>query len=105
MPSSVSVQEAAARQAAGAVLVDVREPDEIAAIAAAGAIAVPLSEIQRLGAEAFRQAGVDPMHGGLLLICRSGARSGMVCDAIGDSAINVEGGMLAWQAAGLPVRG
>ena len=104
MVNEITVTEAHARQQAGGVLVDVREPDEIAVIAAAGAIAVPLSEIQRLGAAAFQQAGVDPLHEGLMLICRSGARSAMVCEAIGASACNVQGGMLAWQAAGLPPR-
>ncbi|MCC6756918.1 MAG: rhodanese-like domain-containing protein, partial [Arenimonas sp.] len=40
----------------------------------------------------------------LLVICRSGGRSGMACGGLGDNAINVDGGMLAWEAAGLPTR-
>ena len=102
MPKSISVQQAAALQKNGAVLVDVREPEEFEAVSAPGSILIPLSQIQREGLSAFNTADIDPHTEGLLLICRSGGRSGMVCEALGDSAINVEGGMIAWQAAGLP---
>lgn len=104
MPKAISVAEAAALQKNGAILVDVREPDEFEAVSAPGAILVPLSHIQRLGLAAFSASGVDPQAEGLLIICRSGGRSGMVCEALGEGAINVEGGMQAWQAAGLPVQ-
>lgn len=104
MPSSVSVQEAAARQTTGAVLVDVREIDEFRAVSAPGAINVPLSLIQKIGKDAYRNFGVDPDAENLLVICRSGGRSAMACGGLGGNAINVEGGMLAWQAAGLPLR-
>lgn len=104
MSRSISVREAAERQTGGAVLVDVREIDEFNAVAAPGAINVPLSLIQKIGKDAYRNLGVDPDTDGLLVICRSGGRSAMACGALGDNAINVEGGMLAWEAAGLPVR-
>lgn len=42
----------------------------------------------------------------VIFICRSGNRSGQVCDALaptGAAVMNMEGGMLAWQAAGLPM--
>lgn len=42
----------------------------------------------------------------VIFICRSGNRSGQVCSALAqtDAAVmNMEGGMLAWQAAGLPM--
>ncbi len=99
----ISVQEAFERQKTGAVLVDVRESEEFAVVAAPGVVLVPLSKIQREGLAAFDDVGIDPRQPGLLLICRSGGRSGLVCEALGDQAINVEGGMLAWQAAGLPI--
>jgi rhodanese-related sulfurtransferase len=102
MSPSLSVREAAERQKSGAMLVDVREVDEFKAIAAPGAINVPLSLIQKIGKEAYRSHGVNPDAEGLLLICRSGGRSGMACNSLGSNAINVEGGMLAWEAAGLP---
>lgn len=104
MSESVSVNEAAARHKDGAMLVDVREADEFKAVSAPGAVNVPLSLIQKIGKDAYRNMGVDPDAGGLLVICRSGGRSAMACGALGENAINVEGGMLAWQAAGLPIR-
>lgn len=104
MSPSVSVHEAVERQKSGATIVDVREADEFDAISAPGAVLVPLSQIQREGLAAFSASGVDPHQQGLLLICRSGGRSGMVCEALGENAINVAGGMIAWQAAGLATR-
>ncbi len=104
MSRSINVLEAAARQKAGSVIVDVREIDEFNAISAPDTVNVPLSIIQKIGNEAFRNMGVDPESDGLLVICRSGGRSAMACGVLGDNAINVEGGMLAWEAAGLPIR-
>ncbi len=104
MSKSVSVNEAAERVKAGAVLVDVREIEEFRAVSAPGAVNVPLSLIQKLGKDAYRNLGVDPDQPDLLVICRSGGRSGMACGGLGDNAINVDGGMLAWEAAGLPTR-
>lgn len=104
MPESITVQQAAERQKHGAVLIDVREADEFQAVSAPGAILIALSKIQREGLNAFSAAGVDPQTEGLLIICRSGGRSAMACEFLGKNAINVEGGMLAWQAAGLPTK-
>ena len=84
-------------------MVDVREADEFKALSAPGAINVPLSLIQRIGKDAYRNLGVEPDSEGLLVICRSGGRSGMACGGLGENAINVEGGMIAWQAASLPI--
>ena len=42
----------------------------------------------------------------IIFICRSGKRSGKACDAVepsGRKVLNMEGGMLAWQTAGLPM--
>ena len=42
----------------------------------------------------------------IIFICRSGNRSGKACAAVepsGRKVLNVEGGMLAWQTAGLPM--
>ena len=104
MPKSVTVQHAVDLQKNGAVLVDVRELDEFNAVSAPGAILIPLSHIQRDGLTTFNSADIDPYTEGLLIICRSGGRSCMVCEALGDTAINVEGGMWAWEAAGLPTK-
>jgi rhodanese-related sulfurtransferase len=44
----------------------------------------------------------------IVCVCRSGARSATACDLLSsrgfDNAINLTGGMLAWQRAGLPTR-
>jgi rhodanese-related sulfurtransferase len=103
MSKSISVQQAVVLQNKGAVMVDVRELAEFQEVCAPGAINVPLSLIQKIGDAAYRNQGIDPNTEGLLVICRSGGRSAMACGQLGDNAINVEGGMLAWQAAGLPV--
>jgi rhodanese-related sulfurtransferase len=42
----------------------------------------------------------------IIFICRSGKRSGKACDAVepsGRKVLNMEGGMLAWQTAELPM--
>ena len=42
----------------------------------------------------------------IIFICRSGKRSGQACTAVeprGLKVMNMEGGMLAWQAADLPM--
>lgn len=104
MSQSVPVKEAAERHQSGTTMVDVRETDEFEAVSAPGAINVPLSLIQKHGKKAFTKAGVDPDTDGLLVICRSGGRSAMACQLLGNHAINVDGGMLAWVTAGLPTR-
>lgn len=93
------VNPATARELAedGAVLLDVREPDEWAAGHAAQARHVPLGDLD-----------ADPFVGGPLVvaICRSGNRSGKAALRLRDAGVdvrNMTGGMQAWQADGLPV--
>ncbi|MBD2871201.1 rhodanese-like domain-containing protein [Paenibacillus arenilitoris] len=74
-------------------LVDVRETDEWEAGHIKEARSIPLSELlERLGE--LRQGDRE-----IVLICRSGGRSGRACDylhAQGYNVVNVTGGMLAW---------
>jgi rhodanese-related sulfurtransferase len=82
----------------GAVLLDVREPDEWAAGHAPGAVHVPLGQ---LGA---RLAEIP--SGTVVVVCRSGARSARAAAALlgaGRDARNLAGGMQAWAGAGLAV--
>lgn len=92
---------------AGAPVIDVREPQEFAAGAIAGAVNVPLGQIQRQGLAALRNAGIDTDAPTLLLVCRSGARSGSAClslrEALGSRAKNLAGGVMAWGSSGLPL--
>ena len=83
----------------GALLLDVREPDEWAAGHAPGARAMPLGQVQ---------GRVDelPKDRRIVAICRSGGRSASVTEALnawGFDAVNLAGGMRAWAAAGFPV--
>jgi rhodanese-related sulfurtransferase len=85
--------------ASGAVLLDVREPDEFAAGHAPAAICVPLGEL----GERLDELAVG---GTVVCVCRSGARSAAAAEALtsaGVDAINLVGGMLAWAAEGLPI--
>jgi rhodanese-related sulfurtransferase len=105
--NSVDVQQAARLLADGAVMIDVREPDEWQAGHVAAAIHVPLGRIQSQGAAAIAHALQGKDGQPVLMFCRSGGRSGMACDllqqALGDRATNVRGGVMAWAAAGLPL--
>ena len=91
--------EARKRQRGGALLIDVREPDEWRAGHAAGARHVPLG---RLAGELGKLSADRE----ILFICRSGNRSGTatgMAQRAGLTATNVAGGTIAWARAGLPV--
>ena len=84
----------------GSVLLDVREQDEWDAGHAPGAVHIPLSDLPARYGELDADAQV-------LVICHSGARSARATqwlnDAVGLEAKNLDGGIIAWQGAGLPV--
>jgi rhodanese-related sulfurtransferase len=85
--------------ATGALLLDVREPDEFAAGHAPDAKCVPLGE---LGARLDELTGTATV----VCVCRSGARSAAAAEALtaaGYDAINLVGGMIAWAQEGLPI--
>ena len=88
-----------AAQELGARIVDVREPAELDEDGRVpGAAHIPLGQLSERAAEL---AG-EPV----VLICRSGTRSAMAADALrasGYEAYSVDGGIIAWEAAGLPV--
>ena len=82
------------------LLLDVREDDEWAAGHAPGAVHVPMHEVPGRMEEL-------PGDRPVAVICRMGGRSAQVAAyllAQGRDAVNVDGGMQAWQAAGLPVQ-
>ncbi len=91
----VSPEEAIALVATGTPLVDVREQHEWDAGHAPSAAFVPMSRIDEL---------VDDLpEGEFLVICHSGMRSQRVTEFLAHQArdaVNVAGGMVAWQAAG-----
>ena len=85
----------------GALLVDVRELGEVVAGRADSAVLLPLSTF---GAR-FRELPTDRP---LLIVCQSGYRSALAAAYLAANgypdAVNVAGGMTAWERAGLPVR-
>ncbi len=89
------------RAAAGAMLLDVREPYEWLAGHAPRAIHVPLSALE-VGAPLPAEARGRP----LIVVCRSGNRSRRAAESPagrGAAAVDVIGGMRQWLRAGLPV--
>lgn len=81
----------------GALLLDVREPAEWAAGHAPDALHVPLGSLDGDRLPGDRR---------IVAVCRSGHRSAHAALALrawGYDAMNLDGGMQAWAAAGLPV--
>lgn len=85
------------------LLVDVREDDEWVAGHAAGALHVPMSDFAARSGEVSAKAAEG---GPVYVVCRSGGRSARVTQYLvqqGLDAVNVDGGMLDWEAAGRPL--
>jgi rhodanese-related sulfurtransferase len=84
-------------------LIDVRTPAEFREAHVEFARNVPLD---RLDARAIAAERNGRTNEPLYVICQSGSRGKQACEklvAAGLRAVNVEGGTLAWVAAGLPV--
>jgi rhodanese-related sulfurtransferase len=83
-------------------LVDVREPSEFSDVLGhiAGAELVPLATVEGATERWARDAE-------LVLVCRSGGRSARAAAQLARKGftrvMNMRGGMIAWNAAGLPV--
>jgi rhodanese-related sulfurtransferase len=81
------------------LLVDVREPNEVAVDAYPGAVVVPLSSFDANNIP-------DPQGKTVVFACRSGKRSVTASLAAQGAGLaydsHLAGGMLAWKAAGLP---
>ena len=91
--------DAAQRVESGALLLDVREPDEWTAGHAPGAKHVPLGELAG-------RADELPKDRPIVAVCRVGGRSNKAAEALvnaGYDVVNLAGGMQAWNAAGQPV--
>ena len=106
LSQSVTVGQAERLVAGGTPLIDVRSPAEWASGRARGAVHVPLGELQAKGRNALESREVRCQDDRpLLLICQSGMRSRMACAVLAADpslrTVNVSGGMLAWQRAGL----
>jgi rhodanese-related sulfurtransferase len=96
----ITVDEALRRIENGARLYDVREPGEWDEVHAPQATLVPMSELQT------RWTEIQPTDDPAIVVCHSGMRSARVVAALEQSgvpAVNLAGGMVAWEAAGAPV--
>ena len=83
----------------GALVLDVRTEGEYAAGHIPGARHIPVSDVQQHASEFSKDQPV-------IVYCRSGNRSGPIADAFaasGYEANSIEGGVLAWAEAGLPI--
>jgi rhodanese-related sulfurtransferase len=85
----------------GAILLDVREPDERAEERIAGSLFIPLGELER-------RAGEVPTDREVICMCRSGRRSAKAQELLlrrnaSSEVLNMQGGLLQWLKEGLPV--
>ena len=95
----ISVEELKSVLDAGdsVAVIDVRSPMEFESGHIPGAVNVPLGEVM---ARAEELGQYDPLY----INCRSGGRSQVACLQLVSQgvphAVNVEGGMMAWEMAG-----
>jgi rhodanese-related sulfurtransferase len=79
-------------------LIDVREPAELATVRTERAQPMPMSTFT----EHLDELPAGPIY----VLCQSGGRSARVAAYLeqeGYDAVNIEGGIVEWEAAGLPV--
>ena len=97
--ATLTATEAQQALSEGALLLDVREPDEWQTGHAPQAMHVALGQLE----ERLAELPVDRL---IVTVCRSGRRSAMAANLLsrrGHRVANLTGGMTAWAAAGLPV--
>ncbi|BBE51358.1 Thiosulfate sulfurtransferase GlpE [Ferriphaselus amnicola] len=98
----IDVTEAQKMNQNGALLLDVREPGEYASGHAPNAVLIPLGQLGSRMQEitAYKDKPVAVM-------CRSGRRSASATKQLAEAGFsqvkNVNGGIMAWEQAGLPV--
>lgn len=102
------IREADARKSAslreqGAVLVDVREQDEVDQGIVPGAIHIPRGFLEMRIEDAVRDRETP-----IVVYCAGGVRSAFAAEALGElgyrNVVSMAGGFSAWKAAGLPWR-
>jgi rhodanese-related sulfurtransferase len=95
----IDVGELSRLRTDGAVIIDVRNPDEYEEAHVPGALLFPLPELAGLVEDL-------PADVALYLICKSGGRSQVACEQLaplGHEVANVAGGTMAWINAGSDV--
>jgi rhodanese-related sulfurtransferase len=98
----IDVKQAQAMSQQGALLLDVRQPEEYAEIHASNAKLIPLGDLGTRMAEleAYKDKPI-------VVMCRSGRRSAKAVSELKDAGFtqvsNVKGGITAWEREGLEV--
>ena len=96
---TVSVDQVPTPIPEGVTVLDVREPVEWEHGHVEDSVHVPMMELPD-------RLGDLPTQGQLLVVCKVGGRSARVVQylvAQGVDAVNLEGGLLEWEAAGRPL--
>jgi len=105
MASTITCEEFAPLSKKGGFdMIDVRTPMEFYEVHAVGSLLAPLDTLNPERIMASRGArATEPLY----VICRSGSRSAQACAAFEKAGfanvVNINGGTLAWVAAGLPI--
>lgn len=85
-----------------ALVIDVREPAEVAQGKIARAKLIPLGELKNRIGELEKHKSKP-----IIMVCRSGSRSAGACGMLSKQGFsevyNLAGGMIAWQQSNLPV--
>lgn len=100
-PSSVTATQLQSALASGQCqLIDVREAVEFEEERITGAVLIPLAELER------RQGEIDKSQP-VYVMCRGGTRGAKASAQLTElgcaQVMNLEGGILAWKASGMPV--
>lgn len=99
MVPQADVRQLSAALAAGALVIDVREPFEYSAGHVPGAVPMAMHLVPL-------RIGEIPVDRDVFIICATGNRSWQVCHFLsehGIAATNVSGGTMAWQSAGFAI--
>lgn len=101
LPDTVDVQTVSAiKEQDNVIVLDVREQSEYDEGHIPGVVLIPMGEVSSRLSEI-------PTDKEVIVTCRTGNRSGQITDYLReqgfDNVHNMEGGIVAWEAAGLPV--
>lgn len=99
-PSEISVAQALTKQKNGALILDVREPEEWVNGHISGAVNIPLGQLPE-------HLNEIPSNREIVVICRTGVRSAQGRDILQSAGYkkvtSVTGGIVQWQAQGQPL--
>jgi rhodanese-related sulfurtransferase len=100
VPLVISPAQAKTEMQAGAMLLDVRQPEEFAGGHIEGAVLIPLGDLSA-------HLGELPKDRLIIVQCQTGVRSAQGRDLLRQAGFakvtSLEGGIQAWQAAGFPI--